>query len=225
MKITKYIRHDFPRIISALWNFLISKTGAFLLAVSAIVIGWYQFYINRPILKYMVETTNFISSQNNNAYEVIIKGRKYNDVYLSKITLQNKGAAALSGADVSKIGHNPIRVVIPKDSNILHYTLDKTITTQALTAELKEYNGDVVITFDFLNPDYQIGIAILHQNPKAEFAITGSALNVNQIEREWSNREVKTWAWIIMGLLYFVLIGFYIYNHWHKKYRKNQISK
>ncbi len=223
MKINKYLRQDFPRIITALWNFLTSKTGAFLLAVSAIVIGWYQFYINRPILKYTVETTNFISSQNDNDYEVRIKGKKYNDVYSSKILLQNKGAAALSGADVSKIGHNPIRVVVPKGAQMLHYVLDKTITTPDLTADLKEYNGDVVITFDFLNPDYQIGIAVLHQNPKGEFVIAGSALNVNQITREWSDREVKTWAWIIMGVLYFVLISFYLYNHWLKK-RRNRHS-
>lgn len=220
MKFSKYIRHDVPRIISALWNFLTSKTGAFLLAVSAIVIGWYQFYINRPILKYMTETTNFISSKNDNSYEVRIKGKKYDDVYLTKIILQNKGASALSGADVSKIGHNPIRVVVPNDAQMLHYTLDKTITTPDLTANLEEYHQDVVINFDFLNSDYQIAVAILHQNPQAEFIISGSALNVNQITRELSDREVKTWAWIIMGILYFVLISFYLYNHWLKRHLK-----
>ena len=36
---------------AALWDFLTSKTGAFIIGVSAIAVGWYQFYISRQILK------------------------------------------------------------------------------------------------------------------------------------------------------------------------------
>ena len=217
MPLFKHNNTDLKKTITALWNFLTSKTCAFLLAVSAIVIGWYQFYISRPILKYETETVSFISSKNDNQFEVKVKGRKYDDLYMTNIILQNKGAGALSGADVSQIGHNPIRVVMPRDTPIVHYVLDKTLTTADLTAHITPNNGDLVISFDFLNPDYQIGISILHQDPKAEFSIAGSALNVSQITKEWSDKEVKYWAFWFMGILYFILIAAYLYNHWQKR--------
>lgn len=217
MKLFKRNNTDIKKIITAIWNFWTSKTGAFLLAVSAIVIGWYQFYINRPILKYETETISFISSQNDNDYKVNVKGKEYKDLYLTRVTLQNKGASALSGQDVSKIGHNPIRIVVPKDAKMVHFTLDRTITTPDITSNLKPVDGGLVIEFDFLNSDYQIGASILHENPNAEFKVRGSALNVNSISREWSDKQIKYWTWWGMGGLYVVLLLIYLYNHWRRK--------
>ena len=150
-------------------------------------------------MKYETEKVTFISSQNDNAYSVKVKGQEYQDLYLTRIYLNNKGAMALSGNDVSKIGHDPIRIVIPKDAKMVHYTLD--------------IDGNLVIKFDYLNPDYQIAASILHENPDAEFEVTGSALNVNEITREWSDRQVKFWGLWSLGILYFILLLFYIYNH------------
>ena len=208
---------DIKKTITAIWNFLTSKTCAFLLAVSAIVIGWYQFYISRPILKYTTETGSFISAQNDNKFEVKVNGKKYDDLYMTKIILQNKGAEALSGADVSKMGHNPIRVIIPPEAEVVHYVLDKTITTPDLTARLIPDGNNLVMVFDFLNPDYQIGVSLLHQKNNVDFSIAGSALNVSQITKEWSDKEVKYWAFWFMGILYFILIAAYLYNHWQRR--------
>lgn len=94
---------------AALWDFLTSKTGAFIIGVSAIAVGWYQFYISRPILKYDTEALTFISSQNDNDYRVQVKGREYKDLYQTRVYLYNVGASALSGKDVSKPGHDPIQ--------------------------------------------------------------------------------------------------------------------
>lgn len=221
MKLFKHNNTNLKKTLSAVWDFWTSKTGAFLLAVSAIVIGWYQFYISRPILKYDTETISFISSQNNNQYSVKVKDKEYKDLYMTRIILQNKGASALSGQDVSKIGHNPIRIVVPKDAKMVHYTLDNSITTPDLTAVLEENNGDLVMTFDFLNSDYQIGTSILHENPNADFKIAGSALNVNSIEREWSDKQIKYWAFWGMGGLYVLLLAIYLYNHWYKRRKKH----
>ena len=103
--------------------------------------------------------------------------------------------------------------LIPKDAKMVHYTLDNTATTNAITARLEEIDGNLVIKFDYLNPDYQIAASILHENPDAEFEVTGSALNVNEITREWSDRQVKFWGLWSLGILYFILLLFYIYNH------------
>ncbi len=216
-KLFKRNNTNLKKLITAIWEFWISKTGAFLLAVSAIVIGWYQFYINRPILKYDTETMPFISSLNENDYKVTVHGKEYKDLYQTRVTLQNKGASALSGKDVSKIGHNPIRIVIPQDAKMVHYTLDKTITTPDITSNLVTADGDLVIEFDFLNSDYQIGASILHENPNAKFKVEGSALNVNSIGKEWSDKQIKYWTFWIMGGLYLILMALYLFNHWHPK--------
>lgn len=226
MKLFKKNNTDIKKIISAVWNFWTSKTGAFLLAVSAIVIGWYQFYINRPILKYGTETIAFISSQNQNDYEVKVKGTSYKDLYLTRVILQNKGAEALSGADVSKIGRNPIRIIVPKNAEMAHYALDNTITTPDITAALQKIDNNLIIEFDFLNSGYQIGTSILHQNPNVEFKVEGSALNVNSITKEWSERQIKYWTLWILGGLYLFLVLFYVYNHWlAKKIAKQEENK
>lgn len=208
---------DWKELVRAVWNFWTSQTGAFILAVSGIVIGYYIFYISRPILKYETETTTFISSQNKNDYKVSVKGKEYNDLYMTRVFLNNKGAEALSGTDVSKIGHDPIRIIVPKDAKLVHYTLDETATTPAITSELIEYNGDLVIEFDFLNQDYQIVASLLHENPNAQFEIKGSALNVNHISKEWSARQIKSWLIWGLGGLYLFLVLLYIYNNWYKK--------
>ena len=208
---------DWKNFIRAIWDFLTSKTGAFIIGVSAIAIGWYQFYINRPILKYDTETVTFISSQNKNDYKVNVKGKEYTDLYMTRIFLQNKGASALSGHDVSKIGHDPIRIIVPKDAKMVHYTLDNTLTSSAITSNLVPVGDDLVIEFDYLNPDYQIGASILHENPNAEFSIQGSALNVNEITREWSDKLLKFWGLWALGVLYLILVLVYVYHHWYKK--------
>lgn len=205
-------------IIAALWDFLTSKTGAFIIGVSAIAVGWYQFYISRPILKYDTETLNFISSQNENDYKVQVKGKEYKDLYQTRVYLYNVGASALSGSDVSKPGHDPIRLVVPKEAGMVHYTLDNTATTDAITAKINPVNDELVLDFDYLNPDYQIAVSVLHENPTDDIKITGSALNVNEITREWNDKDLKFWGLWGLGLLYFILVAVYIYNHRDRKF-------
>lgn len=205
-------------VIAALWDFLTSKTGAFIIGVSAIAVGWYQFYISRPILKYDTETLNFISSQNENDYKVQVKGKEYKDLYQTRVYLYNVGASALSGSDVSKPGHDPIRLVVPKEAGMVHYTLDNTATTNAITAKINPVNDELVLDFDYLNPDYQIAVSVLHENPTDDIKITGSALNVNEITREWNDKDLKFWGLWGLGLLYFILVAVYIYHHRDRKF-------
>lgn len=205
-------------VIAALWDFLTSKTGAFIIGVSAIAVGWYQFYISRPILKYDTETLNFISSQNENDYKVQVKGKEYKDLYQTRVYLYNVGASALSGSDVSKPGHDPIRLVVPKEAGMVHYTLDNTATTDAITAKINPVNDELVLDFDYLNPDYQIAVSVLHENPTDDIKITGSALNVNEITREWNDKDLKFWGLWGLGLLYFILVAVYIYHHRDRKF-------
>lgn len=203
--------------IKSMWNFWTSPEGAFILAVSAMALGYYQFYISRPILRYDTNTVKLISSSNSNNYTVDILGKKYQDLYLTKVYLYNQGEQALSGSDVSHIGHDPIRIKIPDEAKMQHFNLDNEETTSSITAEIVPYGKDLVLNFDFLNPDYQYVVNILHEAPSENIIVTGSALNVSEITRTISGRELKELIIWGLGTLYFFLIMWYIFKKWHHR--------
>jgi len=209
-------RRRIKDIIKSIWNFWTSPEGAFILAVSAMALGYYQFYISRPILRYDTNTVKLISSSNSNNYTVDVMGKKYEDLYLTKVYLYNQGEQALSGADVSRIGHDPIRIQVPKEAKMQHYNLDNEETTASITAEIVPYGEDLVLNFDFLNPSYQYVVNILHEKPVADFVVTGSALNVSEITRAISGRELKSCLIWGLGSFYLLLIVYYVVKKWHR---------
>jgi hypothetical protein len=211
-KVEKKERRIFRDIYVAIWDFWTSPTGAFILAVSAMALGYYQFYVSRPILRYDISTVKIISSVNNNDFGVKVKDKSYQDLYLTKVYLFNEGEQALSGSDVSKIDHDPIRIVIPKDLKLVHYNIDNDETSSAISATIETYDGNLVLNFDFLNPDYQYVVNLLHENSSDDVKILGSALNVNQITREiYSKRLRHIFLWVL-GALYILLIARYVVN-------------
>lgn len=186
MKHNLFFRSRSQKAMSKIWDFLTSKTGGFIIGISAILIGSYQFYINRPILRYSSTTSNLVSSQNDVNPKLKVNDQEFSDLYVTKIILNNDGALALSGADVSKIGHDPIRIHVPKGAKVVHYSVDNLLTSEAVSSNVQTLdNGDILIKFDFLNPDNMIGITLLHENADEEFYVTGSAVNVNRITKEW----------------------------------------
>lgn len=203
-------------VLRSIWNFWTSPEGAFILAVSAMALGYYQFYISRPILRYDTVTTKLISSANSNNYTVDVMGKKYQDLYLTKVYLYNQGEQALSGADVSRIGHDPIRITVPKEAKMQHYNLDNEETTSSITAEIVPYGKDLVLNFDFLNPSYQYVVNLLHESPTDDIAITGSALNVSEITRAISGRDLKDCLVWGLSSLYILLIIYYVLRKWHR---------
>ncbi len=180
------------------WNFLTGNVGAFFIGFSALVIGIYQFYINRPILEYDTNTHSFISSQNNNKFKVVVEDKEYGDLYQSVVILQNNGQQPLAGSDVSRIDHDPIRIIVPKDAQMVHYTLDKQLTSPAIDVKLSLYRGDIIIGFDFLNPGDQIAVTILHEKPADDFKITGTALGVTDISHVLTDKQI---LWITISIL------------------------
>lgn len=107
MKEITNAQKNYLNIMNALWDFFTSKTGAFIIGVGAIVIGMYQFYISKPILKYEAEHTNIVSSTDVTDLKVTVREKEYKDMYLTTLTLMNTGSQALDGDDVSKVGHDP----------------------------------------------------------------------------------------------------------------------
>ncbi len=172
------------------WNFLTSNVGGFFIGFSGLVVAIYTFYINRPIIEYDTRSYTFISSQNINKFKVLVENKEYDDLYQTIVILQNNGQQPLAGSDVSEIGHNPIRIIVPPEAEMVHYTLDNQQTSQAVTATLEKYRGNIIIKFDFLNPGDQIAVTILHKQPSDGFKIEGSALGVTSISHVLTERQI-----------------------------------
>lgn len=200
-------RKDYLHIMSMLWDFFTSKTGAFFIGVGAIVIGMYQFYISKPILEYEAAHTNIISAADVSDLKVTVKEKEYKDMYLTTLTLLNTGSQALDGGDVSKIGHDPIRIIVPEGAHLVAYNINNKQTSQAVSAKLIPYERDIVIEFDYLNPDNQIAINLLHEKESDNFEIVGSAVNVNNISKAWSPVQKRE---MIIGVL-LVCFALYIF--------------
>lgn len=191
------------KFINKLWHFLISNVGAFVIGFSALIIGIYQYYVNRPILRYDTISHSFISSQNDNNFKVLVENKEYNDLYQTVVILKNKGQQPLDGNNVSKVGHDPIRIIVPSNAEMVHFTLDNVLTSDAVTAQTELYKGNIILNFDYLNPGDQIAVTILHKQPADGFYITGSALGVTSIDPVMSEREL---LYIVVA----VMIGIYL---------------
>lgn len=186
------------KFLTKLWHFSISNVGAFIIGISALLIGLYQYYVNRPIIEYDTFTHSFISSQNNNRFKVLVDGKAYDNLYQTVVLLENNGQQPLAGSDVSKIGHDPIRIIVPQNAEMVHFTIDRTLTTPSVSARLKSYHNSIVITFDFLNPGTQIAVTILHVRSVKGFKVVGSALGINGIHHVLTDRQ---WLYIAIALM------------------------
>lgn len=213
--------HHRPSYLNRLWNFLTSSTMAFMLAVSAIAIGYYQFYLSRPILEYASFTTKITSSSTPTGLHFHINGISYQNLYKSVVTLTNAGEQALSGSDVSPLGHDPIRIPIPKQVKILYYDLDDENTSPEVDVKLEYSNQSIVIIFAYLNPGNSIAVNLYSEQNYSQYKITGSAAGVNQITQTLSPQEVqKIELFGIIGLIAFYTLFTWLYFRRHRRMPK-----
>ena len=216
-KVKKEEKRIVRDLIKVIWAFWTSPTGGFILAVSAIFLGYYQFYVSRPILMYDLNTVKLVSSLNTNNYEIKVAGKRFDNLYLTKVYLFNLGKEALSGKDVSQIDKDPIRIEVPKNAGLQHFNVDNEETTSAIATQIIPRGNDLILKFDFFNPEYQYVVNILHTNLTDGIKVTGSALDVNEIKRVFNKKELKNWLIWGLGAVYLLLIVRYVF----KKMSKN----
>ena len=210
--------HCSPAFINRLWNFLISSTMEFMLAILALIIGYYQFYISRPILEYSSSTDQIVSSSPDTPFHLHINGVDYHSIYKSTVSLTNCGEAALQGDDVSPKGHDPIRIPIPPQVKVLYYAIDTQDTSPDVDAKLEPGDNAVLIKFSFLNPGDNITVNLFSEHNYDQFKVVGSAVGVNKISRTLSHRQTRR-ILVICGifLLIFYIFLTYRYFHHHKR--------
>lgn len=209
--------HHRPGFWNRLWSFLTSSTMAFMLAVSAILIGYYQFYLSRPILEYTSSTSKVISSSQQ-GLQFHINGKVYADLYKSVVTLTNTGEEALSGSNVSPVGHDPIRIPVPPRIKILYYGIDDETTSPAVDAKLEYDDNAVIIKFAYLNPNNRIAVDLYSEQSYNQYKITGSAAGVNQISQTMTPRERRKLITLIaLGMIAFYSLFTWLYFRRHRR--------
>lgn len=210
--------HCSPTFINRLWSFLISSSMEFMLAILALIIGYYQFYISRPILEYSSSTDKIISSPPDMPLHIHINGIDYHNIYKSTVTLSNNGEAALSGDDVSPKGHDPIRIPFPPQVKVLYYEIDTHQTSPDVDAKLEPGDNSAIIKFSFLNPGDTIAVNLFSEHEYDQYKVVGSAVGVNKITHTLNNRQTHK-ILLICGifLLIFYIFLTYRYFHHHKR--------
>lgn len=188
-----------------------------MLAVSAILIGYYQFYLSRPILEYTSLTSKIISSSKR-GLQLHIDGKGYANLYKSVVTLTNTGEEALSGDDVSPLGHDPIRIPIPPRVKILYYDINNDVTSSDVVARLEPEDHAIVIRFAYLNPNNSIGVDLYSEQDYSRYKVTGSAAGVNQITQTLTPEEKRKFITsIVLGLIAFYSLFTWLYFRRHRR--------
>ena len=216
MRRGKFCHHG--KLFNKIWSFLVSSSMAFLLALLAMAAGYYQFYLSRPILEYSSATDKVVSSSSSQGINLHINGADYKDIYRTVVSLTNNGEEALSGSDVSPVGHDPIRIPIPPQVKILYYNINYENTSPEVDAELLRIKNAIVIKFGYLNPGNSISVNLFSEQDYNQFKIVGSAAGVNEITQTLNrNQSKKMLIFGIVGTIIFYILFSCWYFRRHRK--------
>lgn len=154
----------------------------------------------------------------------------YNGTKLTSLSkmiflLENTGNKPILKSDVI----TPVRITVPKDSNILDAIVDSKHPDNLDTLlKFKERNLDV--DFSLLNPGDKIYISLLLDSLKSDFVATARIAGVNELNV--NNSPPKTWTiwdlvWFLVGFLSLLLIivSFIGFASYPKEFRTKRAIK
>lgn len=193
-------------------EFLFSAECAFAIGVTGIILAYYFYDINRPILEYDTDTTEILSSNNDADIKVHVKGKEYKDLYLTRVTLSNSGGIGLSGKDVSPIKDDPVRIVFPPKNKIVGFHIDNNHTSDEISCRLIPSENELILEFNYINPGSRIIVNILHEKNSEEFMMQGNALNVSGIEKKSEINKTICCCWVATILFYILMYVLYAYR-------------
>lgn len=193
-------------------EFFFSAEGAFVIGVTGLVSAYYFYYINKPILEYDTTTTKIVSDNNETGIIVQVKGQEYKNLYMTGVVLQNSGGLGLSGKDVSPLGDEPVRIIFPPQNKIVAYHIDNNQTSDEISSRLIPADNELVIEFNYINPDSRITVNIIHEENVADFVMKGNALNVGDISPKSDVNEFTYICWGLLILFYLLMYALYVYR-------------
>ena len=204
--------HNIKRKFRFFMEFFFSAEGAFVIGVTGLVLAYYFYYINKPILEYDTKTTKIVSDSNETGIVVKVNGKEYKNLYLTSVILENSGGVGLSGKDVSPVGDDPVRIIFPQNNKIVSYHIDNNQTSDEISSKLLPAENELIIEFNYINPDSRITVNIVHEENIADFKMRGNALNVGNISPKNDINKCNYLCWGILGIFYLLMYLLYAYR-------------
>ena len=203
-------------------EFLFSAECAFAIGVTGIILAYYFYDINRPILEYESKTEKIISSNNDTGIKISVNGKEYQDLYLTSVVLSNSGGIGLSGKDVSPIRDDPVRIIFPPKNKIVGFHVDNNHTSDEISCRLIPSENELILEFNYINPNSSITVNILHEENSSDFTMKGNALNVSSIEKKSEINKTVRLCWGATILFYILMYALYIYRRREEKDKQIQ---
>ena len=123
------------------------------------------------------------------------------------VTIWNGGRVALRSADIS--GRDPLRIVIPHGSLLAGTRIVKE-TDSAINWTWSEKDGELLISFDLLNPGEGAVFRIPHDSPHPKnVVLKGTIANVGH-PVQMANAESRAGRFATLSWLAYILVGFAI---------------
>jgi len=204
--------HNIKRKFRFFIEFFFSAEGAFVIGVTGLLLGYYFYYINKPILEYDTKTTKIISDNNETGIVVQVNGQEYKNLYMTSVVLKNSGGLGLSGKDVSPVGDDPVRIIFPENNKIVAYHIDNNQTSDEISSKLLPAKNELIIEFNYINPDSQITVNVVHEKNAADFIMKGNALNVGNISPKSDVNKFNCLCWGALVILYLLMYALYAYR-------------
>jgi len=174
----------------------ISKHNFFSSIVLAIAVCVGASHYYKPRLRYEISTNTFVTSENlsdevKNSFKVIIGNKEYTDLYITKVELTNTGAESLDGSKISS--NDPIRIISPYEVENLVVFVDTFTSSKDVVCKIIKKDKDIIIPFNYINPDGHISISILHNeridSQKESIYLTGSAMGLGEIKHKFTEQQ------------------------------------
>ena len=204
--------HNIKRKFRFFMEFFFSAEGAFVVGVTGLVLAYYFYYINKPILEYDTNTTKIVSDSNESGIVVQVNGKEYQNLYMTSVVLQNSGGVGLSGKDVSPVGDEPVRIIFPPKNKIVAYHIDNDKTSDEISSKLIPSDNELIIEFNYINPDSKITVNIVHEENAADFLMKGNALNVDNISPKSEVNKFNYLCWGALAILFLLMYALYVYR-------------
>lgn len=225
-------------MLKKIWGIFFTGTVSFVIGIFSTYA--YNTYYS-PSLSYYKETIDFSVpySKENDVYndiEIIYKGKKYKNFYITKLVLTNDGGEHLG----STSPQNPMKINI---KNVDYFSLDTNNSNPTANVYRK---GDILnLDFEYLNIGESIVINFMH-NGNATLEVQGALYRINHIKyKEKYNITAKDivlkggfWFLFAFGGIVFLLIliaiiiaqssnlyAYYLARKYEKKIKRKDIIK
>jgi hypothetical protein len=109
---------------------------------------------------------------------IFFEGQQVDKLIKTNIIFWNSGRAAIRGSDIVAV--DPIRIIFEPGSKILSIQINKmnNISNSIHLSKSEDFPDQVIMKFDYLNPEDGINMEILHNSARNEVKLVGRVIGL-----------------------------------------------